>query len=166
MYLQCRVWCWVWVFGLGVAGTVSHMGGHSWLPMRLVGVVGVVLCHPLILVSRDGSPSPLIPLPSRERGIGWCCLVSPSDPSVKGCVTLTFDSSRVKGEGDSVGCVGLLLPRVTLRPSGLRTCPAIRRKGWLCDIGRGVFLGCFFYGPLVTHGCFRGSPMACSNAVM
>ena len=24
------------------------------------------------------SPSPLIPLPSRERGFGWCCLVDPA----------------------------------------------------------------------------------------
>ena len=40
---------------------------------------------------------------------GWTC--SPSDPSVRGWVTLTFDSSAVKGEGDSVGCVVLLLPR-------------------------------------------------------
>ena len=31
---------------------------------------------------------------------GWCCLV----------VTLTFDSSPIKGEGDSVGWVGLLAP--------------------------------------------------------
>ena len=27
-------------------------------------------------------------------------LLSPSDPSVKGWVTLTFDSSPIKGEGD------------------------------------------------------------------
>ena len=35
-----------------------------------------------------------------------------------------FDSSPIKGEGDSVGCVGLFT-RVTRRPSGLRIKPAM-----------------------------------------
>ena len=42
------------------------------------------------------SPSPLIPLPSRERG-KWLVWIA---------ITLTFDSSPIKGEGDMVG-VGL-----------------------------------------------------------
>ena len=35
----------------------------------------VCLVHPLILVSRAGSPSPLIPLPSRERGLVGCVVL-------------------------------------------------------------------------------------------
>ena len=66
------------------------------------------------------SPSPLIPLPSRERGNNGGCIglvVCPAVPTlwipayagmtVSSCfclaVTLTFDSSPIKGEGDSVG---------------------------------------------------------------
>ena len=52
--MQCFVW--VWVVGLGGAGTGCHMGGRSRLPMRLV--VGGCPVHP--------HPSLL---PSRERGI-------------------------------------------------------------------------------------------------
>ena len=55
----------VWVVGLGGAGTVSHMGGHSWLPMWLVGLV--LSCSPSAPVSGTGTG--FGPLPSRERGI-------------------------------------------------------------------------------------------------
>ena len=59
------------------------------------------------------SPSPLIPLPSRERGteVGVVLLYArPVDSRLRGndgmvglsCFTLTFDSSPIKGEGDLV----------------------------------------------------------------
>ena len=46
-----------------------------------------------VMVGLSCSPSPLIPLPSRERGIWLVCLA----------FTLAFDSSPIKGEGDMVG---------------------------------------------------------------
>ena len=53
------------------------------------------------------------------RGIGWCWFVlfHPLLP-VSGTGT-GFDSSVIKGEGDSVGCFGLLLPRTP--------CPVVSR---------------------------------------
>ena len=45
--------------------------------------------------------------------------------------TLTFDSSPIKGEGDSVGCVVLLLTRAA--PSGLRIKSAM--TGWSYPAG-------------------------------
>ena len=63
---------WVWVVGLGGAGTVSHMGSHSRLPMWLV-----LFCSPSDPVSGTGTG--FDPLPSRERGVmsfrakSWFC---------------------------------------------------------------------------------------------
>ena len=59
---------WVWVVGLGGVVRVQSVAwaamvdcscGWWWLELSC--------CHPLVPVSRAGSPSPLIPLPSRER---------------------------------------------------------------------------------------------------
>ena len=100
---------WVWVVGLGDAGTVSHSGGGVLLTLTLVlshqgrgDMVGVVLFHPH-----------LSPLPSRERGFGcvglltrvtlpplWIADQVRNDVTMRGIVfTLTFDSSPIKGEG-------------------------------------------------------------------
>ena len=79
------------MIGLGGAGTVCHMGGRSRLPMWLVVGCFAHPCHPAALwipayagMTVSGcfvllSPSPLIPLPSRERGIGGlgCLVVTP-----------------------------------------------------------------------------------------
>ena len=64
------------------------------------------------------SPSPLIPLPSRERGYGCIGLLAPSPliPLHQGrggfglVGTLTFDSSPIKGEGIMLVGVVLLSP--------------------------------------------------------
>ena len=56
----------VWVVVAGGAGTVSHMGGHSWLPMW---------DSPSAPVSGTGTG--FGPLPSMERGIGGFVLLSP-----------------------------------------------------------------------------------------
>ena len=81
----------VWVVGLGGAGTVSHMGGHSWLPMWLV-----LSCSPSAPVSGTGTG--FGPLSSRERGrmVGLsCCQPCPVDTALKpvrACATVV--SSR------------------------------------------------------------------------
>ena len=62
-------------------------------------------------------------LPKRERRCGGTVLF-----------TLTFDSSPIKGEGDSVGCFGLLLPcsvDTALKP--VRACATVvssRYSAW------------------------------------
>ena len=51
--------------------------------------------------------------------------------------TLTFDSSPIKGEGDSVGCFDSFT-RVTRRPSGLRIRSAMTCVAHPCEFHRPV----------------------------
>ena len=123
--------CGVCVVGLGGAGTVSHRGGRVDFTLCCQGRGGfgwcclvspVSPCRPSGLRIKSAmtgrcmssfSPSPLIPLPSRERGIRlvlscftrvalpplWIADQVRNDRTMHVIVfTLTFDSSPIKGE--------------------------------------------------------------------